>query len=107
MEWFVNLFMGSGVAHSLFLIALIIAIGTQLGKIKIAGVSLGITWILVVGIFASALGMRVDAGTLHFIKEFGLILFIYSIGLQVGPGFFASFKKGGITLNMLAVGFVL
>ncbi|MDD2594349.1 MAG: putative transporter [Bacteroidales bacterium] len=107
MEWFVNLFMGSGVAHSLFLIALIIAIGTQLGKIKIAGVSLGITWILFVGIFASALGMRVDAGTLHFIKEFGLILFIYSIGLQVGPGFFASFKKGGITLNMLAVGFVL
>lgn len=107
MEWLTNLFVGTGVAHSLFLIAIVIAAGIYLGKFKVAGVSLGITWILFIGILLSHFGMRVDSTTLHFVKEFGLILFIYSIGLQVGPGFFSSLKRGGIKLNLLAILIVL
>ena len=107
MNWLEELFVGSGVAHSLFLISLVIAIGIMLGRYKIKGVSLGITWVLFVGILASHFGMRVDSATSHFVKEFGLILFIYSIGLQVGPGFFSSLKKGGIKLNLLAIVIVL
>lgn len=106
MEWINNLFFGGGVAHSILLIALVVAIGIALGKIKIAGISLGITWILFVGIALSHFGMRIDPTTLHFVKEFGLILFVYSIGLQVGPSFFSSLKKGGLTLNMLAAAIV-
>ena len=102
MEWLSNLFIGEGIAHSIFLLALVIAIGIFLGKVKVGGISLGITWILFAGIAFSHFGMRLEPNLLHFIKEFGLILFVYSIGLQVGPGFFASFKKGGITLNLLA-----
>ena len=78
-----------------------------LGKIKVKGVSLGSTWILFVGILLSHFGFRADASLLHFLKEFGLILFVFSIGLQVGPGFFHSFKSGGLKLNMLAVALVL
>lgn len=107
MEWFRNIFLEYGVAHSILILALTIAIGIILGKIKFKGVSLGITWILFAGIFLSHFGLRVDAETLHFVKEFGLILFVFSIGMQVGPGFFASFKKGGIKLNMLAASVVL
>ena len=107
MNWLQELFVGESVAHSLFLISLVIAIGIFLGRFKIKGVSLGITWVLFVGILASHFGMRVDSTTSHFVKEFGLILFIYSIGLQVGPGFFASLKKGGIRLNLLAIIIVL
>ena len=103
MEWIHTLFFGSGIGHSILLVAIVIFIGIYLGKVKIAGVSLGITWILFVGIIFSHWGMRMDAHALHFLKEFGLILFVYSVGLQVGPGFFASFKKGGLTLNLLAV----
>ena len=89
------------------LLALVIAIGLLLGKIKIKGVSLGSTWILFVGILLSHFGFRADSSLLHFLKEFGLILFVFSIGLQVGPGFFHSFKSGGLKLNMLAVALVL
>lgn len=103
MDWLVNLFTGSGVAHSLFLIALVIAAGIFLGRFKVGGVSLGITWILFIGILCSHFGMTLDHGIAHFVKEFGLILFIYSIGLQVGPGFFGSLKKGGLRLNVLAM----
>lgn len=106
MEWINNLFFGGGVAHSILLIAMVIAIGIALGKIKIAGISLGITWILFVGIALSHFGMRIDPSTLQFVKEFGLILFVYSIGLQVGPSFFSSLKQGGLTLNMLATAIV-
>ncbi len=105
--WFYNLLFNPGVAHSVMLIAITIALGLALSRIKIGGVSLGVTWILFVGIVASHFGLVLDATTSHFVKEFGLILFIYSIGLQVGPGFFASFRKGGITLNLLASGLVL
>ncbi|MBE9488360.1 MAG: putative transporter [Bacteroidetes bacterium] len=102
MNWLVDLFMGSGVAHSIMLLAVTIAAGIQLGKLKIANISLGITWILFVGIILSHFGMRIDGSVLHFAKELGLILFVYSIGLQVGPGFFESLKKGGLRLNLLA-----
>ncbi len=107
MEWISELIFGSGVAHAVFVLALVISSGILLGKIKIFGISLGITWILFVGIFLGHLGLGIDENILHFIKEFGLILFIYSIGMQVGPSFFSSFKQGGITLNFLASGVIL
>ena len=107
MNWFENLFVGSGIAHSVFLIALVIAVGMSLGRIKIGKVSLGVTLVLFVGILFGALGMQVDPNVLHFIKEFGLILFIYAVGLQVGPGFFPSLRKGGLKLNLLAILVVL
>ncbi len=106
MEWINDLFFGSGIGHSILLLSVVIFSGVLLGKLKIGGISLGITWILFMGIILSHFGMRMDPHALHFLKEFGLILFIYSVGLQVGPGFFSSFKKGGMTLNMLAVAIV-
>lgn len=107
MDWLSNLFFGTGVAHSVMLVALVIAVGLLCSRIKIGGISLGVTWILFAGIVAGHFGMLLDPTTSHFVKEFGLILFIYSIGLQVGPGFFASFRSGGLTYNMLAAGIVL
>ncbi|GAE22654.1 glycoside hydrolase [Bacteroides pyogenes JCM 10003] len=101
-EGYPNLW-GGGVAHSVLILSLVIAFGIMLGKIKIWGVSLGATWILFVGILFGHLNMNLDEHLLHFMKEFGLILFVYSIGLQVGPGFFSAFKKGGLTLNLLAI----
>lgn len=106
-RWFTDLLLNSSIAHSILLFALAITVGILLGKIKFKGITLGITWILFVGIALSHFGLRVEPNTLHFVKEFGLILFVYSIGLQVGPGFFSSFKKGGMTLNMLAAAIVL
>ncbi|WP_112319734.1 putative transporter [Porphyromonas cangingivalis] len=106
MEWINNLFMGQGVAHSILLIAMTIALGMALGKIKIFGISLGVTFILFVGILFGELGLRVNHEVLHFFKEFGLILFVFSIGLQVGPSFFSNFKKGGGTMNLIAAGIV-
>lgn len=105
--WLYNLFMQPGVAHSVILVALMISIGLALSRIRIGGVSLGVTWVLFVGIVASHFGLVLDDTTSHFIKEFGLILFIYSIGLQVGPSFFSSFRSGGVTLNVLATGIIL
>jgi len=102
MEWLHELIFGTGVAHAILILALVISIGILLGKIKIFGISLGTTWILFIGIFFGHLGLGIDENVLHFLKEFGLILFIYSIGMQVGPSFFSSFKQGGITLNLLA-----
>jgi putative transport protein len=107
MNWFTDLLFGSDIAHSVLVLALVITLGIFLGKVKIGGISLGITWILFIGIAASHFGLRLEPHLLHFIKEFGLILFVFSVGLQVGPGFFSSFKKGGITLNGLALLIVL
>ena len=98
MDWLHSLFMGEGIAHTVLVLSLVIAIGVMLSKIKIAGISIGVTWILFVGILAGHFGMSIDHNTLHFIKEFGLILFVFSIGLQVGPGFFSSFKEGGLKM---------
>jgi len=106
MDWMNDLLWGDSVAHTVLLFAFVIAIGVMLGKIKIFGVSLGITFVLFAGIFIGHFGFEVNQHILHFMREFGLILFVYSIGLQVGPGFFSSFKKGGIRLNMLAAGTV-
>ena len=94
---------GGGVAHSVLILSLVIAFGIMLGKVKIAGISRGVTWILFVGIVFGHFNLSLNEHLLHFLKEFGLILFVYSIGLQVGPGFFSAFKKGGFTLNILAV----
>ena len=107
MSWLNELLWGEGIAHSVMLLAFVIAAGIQLGKIKIFGISLGITFVLFVGILLGQIGFKMNHEVLHFMKEFGLILFVYSVGMQVGPGFFSSFKKGGITLNMLACGIVL
>lgn len=106
MSWLNDLLWGEGIAHSVMLLAFVIAAGIQLGKIKVFGISLGITFVLFVGILLGQIGFRMNAEVLHFMKEFGLILFVYSVGMQVGPGFFSSFKKGGITLNLLACGIV-
>lgn len=107
MEWLNNLFASESVAQSVVVLAAVISIGILLSKIKIANISFGITWILFAGIAFSHFGLKINPGVLHFAKEFGLILFVYSIGLQVGPGFFSSFKKGGIKLNLIAAGIVL
>lgn len=103
----IELFTGMGIAHSIMLIAFVIACGLYLGKFKVKGVSIGSTWILFVGIIISHFGFRADPDVLSFVKDFGLILFVFSIGMQVGPGFFQSFKKGGVKLNLLAVALVL
>lgn len=106
MDWITDLIFGSSIGHSILLLSVIIATGIVLGKIKIFGISLGITFVLFVGILFGHLGFTVNPDVLHFFKEFGLILFVYSIGMQVGPGFFASFKQGGVTLNLLACGII-
>ena len=106
MNWINDLLWGEGIGHSILLLSFVIAAGIQLGKIKVFGVSLGITLVLFVGIILGHFGFTINHNVIHFFKEFGLILFVYSVGMQVGPGFFSSFKKGGITLNMLACGIV-
>jgi len=108
VDWFSNLFVGTGIAHSIVVLSLAIAVGIFLGhKLKFKGITLGITWILFCAIACSHFGMRLDKDVLAFAKDFGLILFVYSIGLQVGPSFFSSFRKGGLSLNMLALSIVL
>ncbi len=108
MNWLQDLLWNPGsVAHIVFLYAFVIATGVLLGKIRIFGVSLGVTFVLFMGVFMGHFGFSADHHILHFIRDFGLILFVFCIGLQVGPSFFSSFKKGGMTLNLLAVGIVL
>lgn len=102
-----NLLFGNGVAHSMIILALTVGIGVYLGRIKVAGISFGVTWVLFIGIILSHFGMTLNSDLLHFVKEFGLILFVYSIGLQVGPGFFSSFKQGGLKLNSVTCLIVL
>ena len=107
MNWLESLLWDpSSVAHIVCLYAFVISVGVLLGKIKIFGVSLGVTFVLFTGILMGHFGFTGETHILHFIREFGLILFVFCIGLQVGPSFFSSFKKGGMRLNMLAVGIV-
>lgn len=101
MDWLINLFTDS-VAHILLLYAIVIAVGVYLGKIKIGGISIGVTFVLFAGIAAGHIGFTAPTNILSFLQEFGLILFVFMIGLQVGPGFLESFRKGGITLNLLS-----
>lgn len=109
MELLRNLFEGSpaywggGVSHSLFILAIVITLGLALGRIRVKGVSLGLMWVLIVGIVFGYFNLNLNVELLHFMREFGLVLFVYAIGLQVGPGFFSSFKKGGLQLNMLVL----
>ncbi|MCH4156141.1 MAG: putative transporter [Muribaculaceae bacterium] len=112
MNWIENLILNNGdqvanslqanIGHAIFLFAFVIAIGVALGRIKIFGVSLGVTFVLFVGIVVGHFGLSTSHDVLSFTREFGLILFIFSIGMQVGPGFFSSFKKGGLMLNGLS-----
>ena len=105
MDAIAHLFMPGevSIASTLVLYSFVIAAGIYIGKVKIFGISLGVTFVLFVGILMGHFVYMVDSNILKFVREFGLILFIFSIGLQVGPGFFSSFKKGGMRLNLLAV----
>ena len=108
MDWLESLLWDpASVAHIVCLYAFVISVGVLLGKIKIFGISLGVTFVLFTGILMGHFGFTGETHILHFIREFGLILFVFCIGLQVGPSFFSSCKKGGMTLNMLAVGIVV
>ena len=108
MDWLINLFTNSeSVAHITLLYALVIAIGVLLGKVKIFGISLGVTFVLFAGILAGHIGFTGPTPILTFVQDFGLILFVFCIGLQVGPGFFESFRKGGVTLNLLSTSAIL
>lgn len=108
MDWLINLFTNTeSVAHIAILYAIVIAVGVLLGKIKVGGISLGVTFVLFAGIAAGHIGQTAPLNILTFLQDFGLILFVFMIGLQVGPGFFASFRKGGITLNVLACAAIL
>lgn len=107
MNWIIALFTEHSIAQTIIIYGLVIFTGTILGKLKVFGISLGITWILFAGILASHFGVSVDADTRHFLRDFGLILFVYSLGLQVGPGFFASLKKNALGSNILAAAVVV
>lgn len=108
MDWIINLFTNTeSVAHIALLYAIVISVGILLGKIKIGGISLGVTFVLFAGIVAGHIGFTAPVNILGFIQDFGLILFVFCIGLQVGPGFFESFRKGGVTLNLLSTSIVL
>ncbi|MFK8269523.1 putative transporter [Capnocytophaga stomatis] len=104
MDWIVNLFSNhESVAYTVIIYSIVIALGVALGKIRFWGISFGIACVLFAGIAVAHFGFTVDGHIQHFVKEFGLILFVYTIGLQVGPGFFASFQQGGLKLNSLAI----
>ena len=107
MNWMTNLFFGTGVPHSIFILTIAIACGIYLShRLKFKGITLGITWILFCAIAMSHFGMHLDPVVETFAKDFGLILFVYSIGLQVGPSFFSSFGQGGLKLNLLAMSII-
>ncbi len=107
MNWFISLFTEQSVPQAAITYALVIALGIALGKVKIFGISFGITWVLFIGLLFSYLGISINKEIEHFIKEFGLVIFVYAIGLQVGPGFFASLKKTALGNNALAAAVVL
>lgn len=106
MDWINDLLFRESVANTILIYCIVIALGVSLGKIRISGVSLGITFVLFCGLALGHFGFSAQREVVEFVKDFGLILFVFSIGLQVGPGFFSSFKKGGITLNILALSVV-
>ena len=107
MEWLYNLFLEHSALQAVVVLSLISAVGLGLGRVHFWGVSLGVTFVFFTGILAGHLGLSVDPQMLNYAESFGLVIFVYSLGLQVGPGFFSSFRKGGVTLNMLALGVVL
>lgn len=107
MEWLYNLFFEHSALQAVVILSLITAIGLALGKIHICGISLGVTFVFFMGILAGHLGFSIDPQMLSYAESFGLVLFVYALGLQVGPGFFSSFQKGGCQLNLLGLGVIL
>ena len=107
MEWFTDLFFEHSALQAVIILSLITAIGLGFGKLHLFGVSLGVTFVFFIGILAGHLGFSIDPQMLIYAESFGLVLFVYSLGLQVGPGFFSSFHKGGCKLNMLGLGVIL
>ena len=107
MDWFIDLFRGQPALQAMVVISFISAIGIGLGKIRIMGISLGVTFVFFVGILAGHLGFTVDPAMRNFAESFGLVIFVYALGLQVGPGFFSSFHTGGLKLNILSMAVVL
>lgn len=107
MEWISAMLTDHTAMQAVIIIALIIAAGLGLEKIKVKGISLGVTWVFFAGIFAGHIGISIDHSMLLFAQNFGLVLFVYELGLQVGPGFFSSFRKGGVQLNILALGVIV
>ena len=106
MNWLLDAFLEPTIIQAVVIICIVSALGLYLGRLKIFGISLGITFVFFVGILAGHLGIEVNKDMLNFAQNLGLILFVYTLGLQVGPGFFSSFKKGGIQLNVLAMGVI-
>lgn len=107
MEWLSSIFIEHSVIQAVVVIAMISALGLALGKISIYGVSLGVTFVFFAGIAAGHFGLSIDSQMLNYAESFGLIIFVYALGLQVGPGFFGSFRKGGMTLNLLALAVIV
>ena len=107
LDWLYSLFVEHTALQALAVLSLISAVGLGLGKVRILGVSLGVTFVFFAGILAGHLGLEIDPQMLTYAESFGLVVFVYALGLQVGPGFFSSFRSGGVRLNMLAVGVVL
>jgi len=107
MDWFINLFKEHTALQAMVVISFISAIGLGLGKVRIMGISLGVTFVFFVGILAGHLGFTVDPAMRTYAESFGLVIFVYALGLQVGPGFFSSFHTGGMTLNMLSMGVIV
>jgi len=107
LDWLYSLFLEHSALQAVVVLSLISAIGLGLGKVRIAGISLGVTFVFFMGILAGHLGFSIDANMLNYAESFGLIIFVYALGLQVGPGFFSSFRKGGVQLNMLALAVIL
>ena len=107
MEWLYSLFIEHSALQAVVVLSLISAIGLGLGKIHVCGISLGVTFVFFAGILGGHFGLSIDPQMLNYAESFGLIIFVYALGLQVGPGFFSSFRKGGVTLNMLAIAVVI
>ncbi|MCM1110321.1 MAG: putative transporter [Clostridium sp.] len=107
MNWFESLFFEQSALQAVCVISVIIAIGLGLGKLRFFGISLGVTFVFFTGILAGHLGLSIDPGMLKYAEDFGLMLFVYELGLKVGPGFFSSFRTGGLRLNMMGLGLVL
>lgn len=107
MDWFESLFWEQSALQAVCVISVIIAVGLGLGKLRVCGISLGVTFVFFTGILAGHLGLAIDPEILKYAEDFGLMLFVYELGLKVGPGFFSSFRTGGIKLNLLGLGLVL
>lgn len=107
MDWIYDIFMTRSALQAVIIISIIIAVGLALGKIRVWGISLGVTFVFFAGILAGHIGLSIDPTILHYTENLGLVLFVYELGLKVGPGFFSSFRKGGMELNLLGLGVII